>query len=263
MAEKSGKSSIMKNCVISLTTAVERREHIAQEFGKQGIAFEFFDAITPNKINELSTQFGIPLSNNQRLSLGEKACFLSHVSLWQKMLDENIDYMAIFEDDVYLGENAQLFLTNDDWLKTLEFDLIKLETWQELVHIDTQHHLSVHHRQLVPLKSTHVGACGYIITKKTANWLINHLKTHFDIHSQAVDHVLFGLNLNKLMTYQLTPAICIQSDRHNNRILSNLEKTRKNHYNHPMNFSQKIHRRIMTWKRSIGKRLFYTTIPFQ
>lgn len=267
MAEKSGKSSVMKNCVISLTTAVERREHITQEFGKQGIAFEFFDAVTPNKINELSAKFGILLSDNQRLSLGEKACFLSHVSLWQKMLDENIDYMAIFEDDVYLGENARLFLTDDDWLKNLEFDLIKLETWQELVHIDTHHGLSVHHRQLAPLKSTHVGAAAYIIHKKSIIPILNFIQHLSESQRFAIDHVIFGALLNQLTVFQLVPALSIQANRlQKNTLQSQLESERSTNtfvYHSNDSFLEKVIKFYRRLYRSIGKRTFFQQIPFE
>lgn len=40
---------VLKNFVISLSSALERRHHIAQVFNEQGIDFEFFDAITPEK----------------------------------------------------------------------------------------------------------------------------------------------------------------------------------------------------------------------
>ena len=66
------------------------------------------------------------------------------------MIDENLDYMAIFEDDVYLGNDAACFIKND-WLY-FEFDIIKLETQHELVHIGK----SIHHhgnRTLNPLKA--------------------------------------------------------------------------------------------------------------
>lgn len=64
-----------KNYVISLTTASDRREHIQNEFDKQNISFEFFDAITPNYIDEYCTKFDLTLANTIKLSGGEKACF--------------------------------------------------------------------------------------------------------------------------------------------------------------------------------------------
>ena len=43
---------MIQNFVISVKTATKRREHIMCEFGKQGIAFEFFDAVTPTDISK-------------------------------------------------------------------------------------------------------------------------------------------------------------------------------------------------------------------
>lgn len=250
----------MKNYVISLATATNRREHIKAEFGRQGIHFEFFDAVTPDGIGRISTQLNIPLVNNQRLSLSEKACFLSHVCLWQKMIDDGLEYIAIFEDDVYLGENATVFL-KDDWLN-FSFDIIKLETWHELVHLGepTIHH---HGRALHSLKSTHVGACGYIISKDYACLLMDYLQHDFDIHGQAIDHILFGSTCINSTIYQLNPALTIQSDRYDNTLTSTLEVTRNNRYEQPMTLTQQFNRRMKTWKRSILKRLVYKMVSFK
>ena len=45
-------STVQYNYVISLTTEQKRRKHITEEFGKQNIPFAFFDAITPDIIEE-------------------------------------------------------------------------------------------------------------------------------------------------------------------------------------------------------------------
>ena len=57
------------------------------------------------------------LEYTQKLSPGEKACLMSHASLWQKCLHEDMQYMGIFEDDAVLGKNAYLLLKDDSWLK--------------------------------------------------------------------------------------------------------------------------------------------------
>ena len=105
----------MKNIVISLKTATARREHIVQEFGKQNIGFEFFDALTPNLARPLAEQMQLNI-HDDFLSPGELACFMSHVSIWQKMVDEHIPHLAIFEDDVYLGKDAAELLNSAGWI---------------------------------------------------------------------------------------------------------------------------------------------------
>ncbi|MDO4895945.1 MAG: glycosyltransferase family 25 protein [Moraxella sp.] len=256
----------MKNYVISLTTATERREHIKAEFDKQSIDFEFFNAVTPDLIKSTCQKLGIDLTQNQRLSDGEKACFLSHVSLWQKMIDEHIDYLAVFEDDIYLGKNADLFLNHDDWLKGIKADIIKLETWQELVHLH-QHSIGIHHRQLKQLKSTHVGAAAYIISQHSAKQAIDYLKSLPNDYLYAIDHLIFGALLDSLTVYQMYPALAIQADRQSpNHLISQLEQERKNNtfiYQTQDSFLVRAKKLYQRLHRSIGKRTFYKTVPFQ
>lgn len=115
----------MENFVISLKSATDRRIHIEEQFGKKAIAFEFFDAIEPHKIDLIADSLKINI-NNCSLSKGEIGCLLSHVSLWKKAFDENIDYIAIFEDDIYLSKDAHFFLSKSDWINH-NVDFIKIE----------------------------------------------------------------------------------------------------------------------------------------
>ncbi|HDZ6745664.1 TPA: glycosyltransferase family 25 protein, partial [Mannheimia haemolytica] len=101
----------MNNYVISLTTAQDRRKHIEAEFGKQNIPFQFFDAITPNSMEVKALELGIDISNSA-LTKEEISCALSHISLWHLAKEQNLDYICIFEDDIYLGKNANLLLSN-------------------------------------------------------------------------------------------------------------------------------------------------------
>ena len=173
MADESGKS-IMKNYVISLITSHDRRKHIEAEFDKQGIDFEFFDAVTPDELEMVAKQLGLSL-NQAFLTDGEKACLLSHVCLWQKMLDDGLAYLAVFEDDVYLGQNAHLFFSHDEWLKNHDLHFVKTETFlqerklgQSIALMDNRH---VYH-----LKEFHLGTAGYIISQMGAKQLLNFIK---------------------------------------------------------------------------------------
>ena len=87
----------MKNFVISLKSASDRREHIINQFEGKGIPFNFFDAIEPSQITSQAEKIGFTIRQGD-LTQNELACFLSHFSLWNKIVNENIGYMAIFED---------------------------------------------------------------------------------------------------------------------------------------------------------------------
>lgn len=219
----------LKNYVISVNTAIQRREHITREFGKKNIPFEFFDAITPNQLPELAEKFGLNITHSQ-LSKGEYACLFSHFYLWQQMVDNNESYIGIFEDDVHLGENAEKFLNTTDWINS-ECKLIKLEHFfNQLILGKTigQHQ----NRSIRQLKQANLGTAGYIIHQDMAKALIIYMQNLFKNKAEPIDHIMFEQFLAynpRLKVYQLTPALCIQSDRLDTQqaIASDLENERK------------------------------------
>lgn len=216
----------LKNYVISVNTATQRREHIINEFGKQNISFEFFDAITPEQVEDLSKKFNINI-DNILLTKGELGCLFSHLSLWQKIIDDSIEYMAIFEDDVHLGNNAHQFLTSCDWI-TQEFKLIKLEMFYDTLMLGKKYNIMG--RNICELKQANLGTAGYIIHKEMAKLLLEYTKQTFQKQATPIDHIMFDIFLSNqtYKAYQLEPALCIQSDRldKNSILSSELKKGR-------------------------------------
>ncbi len=257
----------MKNYVISLNTAIERRKHIIHEFGKQDITFEFFDAITTHQLDEVSKQLGLLLFESQRLSAIEKACFLSHIYLWQKMVDNNLEYIAIFEDDIYLGKNAKSFLTDYQWLlnNLNDTDIVKLETAFEETHLNKEV-TGYENRYFSRLQSSHTGAAAYIISNKAASTLLQYIRALNVDDYIAIDHIIFGKLLSKLHVYQMTPALSIQStvlEGDNPTLKSDLEIERSKHKKIAPKGSRDLNHFFKKIKRSISKRVFYITVPFE
>uniref|UniRef100_Q0I2Z6 Lipooligosaccharide biosynthesis protein n=1 Tax=Histophilus somni (strain 129Pt) TaxID=205914 RepID=Q0I2Z6_HISS1 len=67
----------MFNYVISLKSAVDRRQHIEKEFSQQHIPYTFFDAFQLNEENKHILQHYVPSLNKTDLTTGEKGCFMS------------------------------------------------------------------------------------------------------------------------------------------------------------------------------------------
>ncbi|KAF1015357.1 MAG: Lipooligosaccharide biosynthesis protein lex-1 [Acinetobacter bereziniae] len=197
------------NFVISLDSALERRQHIYSEFRRHSVSFSFFDAVTPATAIESAKHLGIELTRIGFLTQGEIACLLSHVSLWKKMVDEKIEYMTIFEDDVHFGENIQNFIHDFFWIPK-NVHLIKLEAFDRKVDLSFFPKARVNDRALYQLKAKHLGGAGYILSKQAAEYF---LKTIRDLDELVpVDHILFGCNVKygKYKAYQMVPAICVQ-----------------------------------------------------
>ncbi|WP_216938195.1 glycosyltransferase family 25 protein [Acinetobacter sp. BY484] len=225
----------MKNIVISLKTATARREHIYKEFGKQNIHFDFFNALTPDVAKPLAEKMQLNVKD-EYLTGGELACFMSHVSVWKKMVDEKISYMAVFEDDVFLGKNASAIFNTSSWIQE-DWHIIKTEAFSEKVLL-TQEVYSIENteRQIKHLVGKNLGTAGYILSLKGAIAYLNYIQQCPLI---PLDELMFRdfIHAQHCDVYQMSPAICIQEmmlyPEKKTMLSSNLineRKTRMNKY---------------------------------
>ena len=220
----------MKNFVISLQSATERREHINNEFGKHNVNFEFFDALTPDTAESYAQSLGLNL-DDASLTPGELACMMSHVAIWKKAIDNHIPYVTIFEDDVFLGVDAEALLNSTDWIKP-NWHIIKIEAFAKKALLSNKKNLILSgKRQVRQLMGKNLGAAGYILSTKGAKHYFEFLSNS---HLQPIDEIIFDsfIDNNIKPVYQLTPAICAQEmilkEQKQNLILpSSLEKERK------------------------------------
>lgn len=202
---------MMKNCVISLPSAADRRQHIAEQFGREQVAFEFFDAITPDQAFIRAEQLGL-VCDPQGLTQGEFACLISHVCLWQQMIQQDLPYIAIFEDDIHLGQAARQYLIDTSWIdKTM--NIIKLEFFSKRVLMKGQPISTMDEkRQLQQLLGANYGCAGYILSRAGAQSLLDFLSRYPSLI--PIDHIVFRdySRLGEYPVYQLNPALCIQDN---------------------------------------------------
>ena len=140
----------------------------------QQIEFQYFDAIEPHQIDGALKNIGLELKNCS-LTKGEIGCLLSHLTLWKKIIDNNLPYMAIFEDDIYLGSQAQLFLKDNSWIPE-NVEVIKLEAFSDSVQVELfSRKVLISDRSLFLLKGRHLGTAGYIISNAGAKDLFKYI----------------------------------------------------------------------------------------
>lgn len=257
----------MKNIVISLKSAEARREHIEKEFDKQNISFEFFDALTPDLAKPIAEKMQLNVKD-EYLTDGELACFMSHVSVWQKMIDEQIPYVAIFEDDIYLGEKSHDYLNCDSWLNQ-EWILVKLELFNNRVILENEKILIQQgevSRSVIKLKNKHYGCAGYILTLNGAINFLKKIKEHKILI--PLDHFIFNLLIKEMEgIYQLQPALCIQDSifygSHEN-MPSDLELLRRKRMKFfKKNGQEKLKLEVLRLVNQIKLKLFGTNIEFK
>ena len=227
-----------KNFVISIPTADKRRNHIIQQFGQKKIPFEFFDAFIPSeRLNEHLQRYLPNVDATPRLTMGEKGCLMSHFMLWKKCVDDDLDYVTLFEDDILLGENVEQFLAEDEWLKVRfnfqEIFVLRLETFLMPVKVEKQQGiLPFQQREIDILKSKHFGTAGYVISHGAAKYLIEVFEKFSSEEIKPIDEIMFNqlIDISGYQVYQLNPAICVQElqlNQENSVLESGLQKERK------------------------------------
>ena len=116
--------------VISLPRSAHRWRTMSHRLNAIGLPFQRIEAIDGATLSEAAIAEVFDRKRAQsgyhyELTRGEIGCYLSHLKAWQTILEQDLDYAVILEDDVVLTDSFRflpqtLAKLNDDW------DLIKL-----------------------------------------------------------------------------------------------------------------------------------------
>ncbi|RCL03256.1 MAG: glycosyltransferase [Candidatus Tokpelaia sp. JSC189] len=209
----------MRLYVINLDRSSDRLRRVEIFFRKQNLELTRITAVDAQTISDMDYDI---LTAKRRwpepLTRGEVACFLSHRLALQKIAEEEESYSAIFEDDVILSRSAHLFLKDSSWIPK-GTDIVKIETQHKKVWLGPSATVGEGFT-IARLKSTHIMAAAYIISKQTAARLTGQM----DCIPAPIDHFLFNFEYGiapLLNIYQQVPAIVIQG-----KFVSTLENER-------------------------------------
>lgn len=172
--------------VISLLNSKERRDHINKEFKRVKLDFEFIDAVNGKEISmhdDSRINYEIVRRSPNWLTPNIVGCCLSHASCYKKVLDENLDFAVIFEDDI--------IIRTPHFREIIE-NLLKLSPPESatLLYYQTFKKITLRKNQGIPIgngmQSYDAGTFfpmstgGYLIDKKTCENLYKYV---FPIHT--------------------------------------------------------------------------------
>lgn len=170
--------------VINLDRSRDRLKKITKNFHDHGIHFTRFAAIEGKKLSKEQIEKNTTLAARTILSnYAIIGCAMSHMQLWKNLLNDNVDYYIIFEDDAIINDQfKQNILEIEKNKDKIDFDILSL-------HCTTRSPFDKHVLNLTddlkiirpsfPLKFT-----SYIISKKGAGkllLLINKINYHIDM----------------------------------------------------------------------------------
>jgi glycosyl transferase, family 25 len=197
----------MKILVISLARETVRRARIKQIFEDLGLDFQFVegvDAMTlPEKVFEQFLHRA-----TWGLSRPEVGCLLAHSAAWKVVAENNDDATLILEDDVHFSSDF-VQIINTLKVDQTKQNVYRLETMLTIVDASCKVEQEIGKYQVRKLHSLHVGCAGYILSRKSAQFLLSNLpkmKHAVDIEVFSND-VGFASNFN---IYQVIPGCVIQ-----------------------------------------------------
>ena len=114
--------------MVNLERRPDRYERMKYNFDQLGIDYKWVPAMDGRKITEeflaeagikMLPEFSEPY-HGRALTYGEIGCFLSHYRLWQQIVEEELDLVLIFEDDIKF---EPYFISKLEYLTSELFDL--------------------------------------------------------------------------------------------------------------------------------------------
>lgn len=181
----------------------KRRERILQ-FGKNyclPVSYEIADAVDGSSLDLddlvkhgiigrtghqsiLNIQNGVPKTFHYEVgSKGAVGCSLSHISIWEKIVNENIKYMMVFEDDAFV-----VGISMDDIINRIN-DLP--DNWH--MYLIGQPHTVLEGIPILGKRDLYkvtrfCGTHAYIINNAGARWLLTHGQL-YPIQQQIDSHL--------------------------------------------------------------------------
>lgn len=158
--------------VISLASAVERRQQFAA--GAQGVALEwaFFDALTAPRAPLVHEPQAALVRAGRALRKGELGCYASHYAVWQEFLATDAQQLLVFEDDVLVDWDAVQRLAAQDFA-SLGIHVLKLFATFPIKSQTVQHKFYSDHSHLVRVQGYCYGTQAYLLTRTAAQTLLH------------------------------------------------------------------------------------------
>lgn len=214
--------------IINLPESIERKYFMKTQCESLGISPVFIDAIygkdlSKSEVSQYCNQNKAKQLFGRELLLGEIGCALSHKKIYQRMIDNNIPYAVVLEDDAVIKEGfdkvVKLTLDLDvNWeLVLLGHHKNQLKNLKSPISIWDNHLINSKY-SLGRLADFGFGAYGYMLTLEGAKKLIVELSKIY----LPIDH--YTPDSQILNTYAISPTVINVSDFFNSTIDN--EKTR-------------------------------------
>ena len=157
---------------------------------------------------------------------GMLGCWLSHRQVWQNALEEGLDMIAVFEDDVTLSPNIgeALEVVNTKSKGTHNFDVIFLDDRRPHRPFITLYEICTNF-SIGLVRHSNLGTSGYIITRRAMQLLLH----EYPRMPIAIDQLMHADWRNTLQIFTMRPQVVFHGERfvdHGSYVVSRKKRKR-------------------------------------
>lgn len=243
--------------IISLPQDIARRKSAEKQLKSHGVQYEIIHGVYGKNLLDGQIQrvykqvwWKFP----RQLTYSEVGCYLSHLKIWQSIIDNSIDGAFILEDD---------FILRDDFKSILElltvapkWDLIKLHSQENYNMAELDKYNLVNQYDIVKPYSIPLRTLAYGVTNAGARKLVNRNKRF----SRPVDDDMSCFWEKKLNIWCIDPPVVLLNEQMSmdGSITEQLIASNIFPYNNaPRNLRTRVVYAIQKWHLRIEKRKWY------
>ncbi|MDG6473623.1 LPS biosynthesis glycosyltransferase [Glaesserella parasuis] len=210
---------IPKIFIISLKNS-PRREFISKRLSDLKLNFEFFDAVygkdlSEEKLKEIDFEFYPKhFSARKQMTLGEVGCAMSHIKLYEYIVENNIDNAIILEDDAIVSLYFKEIISDALNKISPKYEILFLDHGKAKIYPFPKNLVERYRlaRYISPSKNskrTIIRTTGYIITQAGAKRLLEYA---YPIRMPS-DFLTGALQMTHIRAYGIEPS-CVFGGSH-------------------------------------------------
>jgi glycosyl transferase, family 25 len=173
--------------VINLARSLDRRAHIIGELKNTGLDYEIITAVDGRELDpsdlsnpaivdpSLTTRIGLPAGAVGGIQAGTVGAALSHLSVYRKIIEDELDKALVLEDDIILSADiGSLVDTVADQLTGAEVALLSYESPDPCrMSIEGSTHLPSSRLLALPIDIRWLSSAGaYVITREACERMV-------------------------------------------------------------------------------------------
>ena len=198
--------------VLNLERSKDRRQFMEGQLSRLGIAHEIITAVDGSAFTaqqlQLYSEKDAKKTYGRKLLNNEIGAYLSHISMWKRLVEEQHEEVLILEDDINIGSAFLEVMKNRDKFPK-DYDLINFcigfLIGANLIPIG-KFVYDIH--KIAILGSRANGACAYLIKRRGAEKL---LRKVYPIR-QTIDSLMGRVELTGLISYGVDPQVVVTGE---------------------------------------------------